>query len=70
MILKSANNHDYRYFDWEFYLATYRNLIENKFDTKDRVWWHFIHIGEPKGYSYFNIYHRDIKPMDLIFLSV
>ena len=59
MIFKSANNHYYQHFDWEFYLATYRQLIENKFDTKDRVWWHFIHIGEPKGYSYFNIHHRE-----------
>ena len=59
MILISANNHHYQYFDWEYYLATYRQIIDNKFDTKDRVWWHFTKIGEPKGFSYFNIYHRD-----------
>ena len=60
MTSKSVNNHPYQYFDWELYLATYRHIIEDKFNTKDKVWWHFVHIGESKGFSYFNIYHREM----------
>ena len=55
MIFVSASGYHFKNFDWEFYLTTYRDVIEYKYNTKEKVWWHFLNIGEPKGYGYFDI---------------
>jgi len=36
-------------------------MIDYKFDTKDKVWWHFLNIGETSGYMYFDINKREIN---------
>jgi glycosyltransferase involved in cell wall biosynthesis len=61
MIFISTNGFYYNDFDWEMYLTNYRDAIEYKFNTKDKVWWHFLNIGEKNAYLYFDINKREIN---------
>ena len=61
MIFVSAHGYHYKDFDWEMYVTNYRDVIENQFNTKDKLWWHFLNIGESKGWLFFDINKREIN---------
>jgi len=60
MIFVSANKKTYYNFDWENYKKYYPSLCNQGYSTKDQFWWHYINIGEPKGYIYFDIYNKNL----------
>lgn len=60
MIFVSANKKTYFNFDWENYKKYYPSLCNQGYSTKDEFWWHYINIGEPKGYIYFDIYNKNL----------
>lgn len=69
MIFVSAHGNHYKDFDWELYVSNYRDTIEYNFNTKDRLWWHFLNIGEPKGYLFFDINKREINKQDFNWIN-
>lgn len=60
MIFVSANKKTYFNFDWETYKKYYAGLCNQGYSTRDEFWWHYIHIGEPNGYIYFDIYNKNL----------
>ena len=59
MTLVSKNEYKYSDFNWNLYSHIYNNLVKEGYDTKEKLWWHFLNIGEKNGYKFFNIkeYH-------------
>ena len=60
MIFVSANKKTYFNFDWESYKKYYPALCNQGYSTRDEFWWHYINIGEPNGYIYFDIYNKNL----------
>ena len=55
MIIVSQLGYNYYDFNWNLYSYIYSNLIKEGFDTREKLWWHFLNIGEKNGYKFFNI---------------
>lgn len=55
MLLNSKNGKEYVNFNWKLYLNIYSELNNAGYKTQEEVWWHFVNIGEPSGYLYFDI---------------
>ena len=55
MIIVSELGYNYYDFNWNLYSYIYSNLIKEGFDTREKLWWHFLNIGEKNGYKFFNI---------------
>ena len=55
MILVSSFGHKYEDFNWKLYSNMYEQLKKEGFDTSEKLWWHFLNIGEKNGYKFFNI---------------
>jgi glycosyltransferase involved in cell wall biosynthesis len=53
MIFFSGKNKSYYNFDWQTYKKYYYYLTG--YSNKDEFWWHYIHLGEPNGFIYFDI---------------
>lgn len=58
MIFLSANQHHYQNFDWELYLSNYQADIKLSKYTKETLWWHFLNVGEPQRYIFFDIRNK------------
>ena len=54
MILTSRTGKKYIHFNWQLYASFYPLLSNYGFKTKNELWWHFVNIGEPSGYIYFD----------------
>jgi glycosyltransferase involved in cell wall biosynthesis len=59
MIYFSELKYSYDDFDWELYLNTYSNLKDDGYISKDQLWWHYVNIGEKKGYLFLNIHNKN-----------
>ena len=59
MIYFSDLKYSYHDFDWELYIKVYPNLKDDKYLTKDQLWWHYINIGEKNGYMFLNIHNKN-----------
>lgn len=46
-------------FDWVKYTTYYSDLRDDKIDTKEKAWTHWIKYGEKEGRLYFNINNND-----------
>lgn len=60
MIILSANNKSYYNFDWQNYKKFYIQLSLQGYTTKDEYWWHYIHLGEPQGFIFFDINYPNL----------
>ena len=60
MIFTSTNQHHFDNFDWELYLSNYETIITITLPihTKETLWWHFLNIGEPQGFSFFDLRNK------------
>ena len=59
MIFTSANQNHFDNFDWELYLSNYKTMITLSKHTKATLWWHFLNMGEPQGYIFFDLRNKE-----------